>query len=46
MKKSLALLTLASSLFAASNEEIINFFKKNPNLSNANISVSSRRKNS
>ncbi|MBT0742074.1 thioredoxin fold domain-containing protein [Campylobacter lari] len=44
MKKSLALLTLASSLFAASNEEIINFFKKNPNLSNANISVSSREK--
>ncbi|MCR6591415.1 thiol:disulfide interchange protein DsbC [Campylobacter insulaenigrae] len=44
MKKSLALLTLASSLFAANNEEIINFFKKNPNLSNANITIASREK--
>lgn len=44
MKKSLILLSLASSLFAASDSEIIGFFKKNPNLSNANISVASREK--
>ncbi|WP_291950081.1 thioredoxin fold domain-containing protein [Campylobacter sp.] len=44
MKKYLVLLTLISSLFAVNNEEIINFFKKNPNLNDAKITIISREK--
>ncbi|MBF7066762.1 thioredoxin fold domain-containing protein [Campylobacter volucris] len=44
MKKSLALLALTSSLFAANNDEIINFFKKNPNLNDAKITIVEREK--